>query len=929
MDTDKKYFAFISYKREDEKQTEWLQDKLEHYRFPTNLNGRTDLPKSVRPTFRDVTDLKPGFLAEEISNALNDSQWLIIVCSPRSAKSPWVCKEAQTFIDSGRADRIIPYVIEGVPFSGDEATECYPDALLKLTGSRELLAANVNEMGRDAALIKVLARMFNLRFDTLWQRHTREQRKKRILWGSVAAFVVVLSVLISGWFYRANNEISRQKTQIDNQYHELVDKQDNLLITQSRYLMSEAQKEYDKGNITKALRMALYALPKDLDNPDRPYVVEAERMLRYFDFYVSRQCLRTILKHNNDVKQAFFSPDNKYFISKTKDNTVYVWDTKSGILVNEPLKNIASLSFDTIGTCIALEVNGNLINVWDVISNKIITPSIKHDGDVLDAILNANGNMILVKTSGDYVYNWDINGKMLCEPIYCYGIRNLEYAADGSSFLVVGNKTVKVYETISGNQIYFNSWLNKEILDFAFAPDGKSIVVSDSDNIYMLDITSSTKTSLDIDEDGSFLVRSVTYSPSGEYVLATTLNNHYIWNSKDGECLRQYNDNEFPFISFKDEQNIIITTDKNVLYNLDIENNEVEKILININPGNVYISPYNNFLAICEEELVYVWNIHASKIDVKQISNRYVNNNGKCIYTAINPSIEVCDYETQDKMLLKHDNLQSAMFDLTGKYIVSCSDDFVNVWDSNTGEMVYEPIKIENNIFTKEAYISPDGQFVYVTGNGFIKMDAKTGERIEVPPLSYTIGLTELSPERKYIFNNIGSVTAIYDAYTGKDENIYVDNDKYGEVLNYIVSDTSKYLITNKSSSILVSKANNGIELISSFSLDSKPVSAAMSSNGKYVVGMSEKGRIRVWNIENDSLCVEYDGYEFWKLVEFTDDGKNIVCTATPARFVFDDQDILSILPFPPLQELIDKYRNDPEHDWSLSQEEKDEYSLE
>ena len=48
MNTDKKYFAFISYKREDEKFAKWLQYKLEHYHFPSNLNGRTDLPKNVR-----------------------------------------------------------------------------------------------------------------------------------------------------------------------------------------------------------------------------------------------------------------------------------------------------------------------------------------------------------------------------------------------------------------------------------------------------------------------------------------------------------------------------------------------------------------------------------------------------------------------------------------------------------------------------------------------------------------------------------------------------------------------------------------------------------------------------------------------------------------------------------------------------------------
>lgn len=177
MDNRKDYFAFISYKHEDEKWAKWLQYKLEHYHFPTNLNGRTDLPKNIRPTFRDVTDMKPGILAEEINDALKKSQWLIVICSPRSAKSPWVCKEAQTFIDLNRSNYIIPFVIEGKPFSGDPATECFPKALLNLTGSKELLAANINEMGRNAAVIKIIAAMFHLKFDSLWQRHRRKKQE--------------------------------------------------------------------------------------------------------------------------------------------------------------------------------------------------------------------------------------------------------------------------------------------------------------------------------------------------------------------------------------------------------------------------------------------------------------------------------------------------------------------------------------------------------------------------------------------------------------------------------------------------------------------------------------------------------------------------------------------------------------------------------
>lgn len=73
MKQEKEYYAFISYKREDEKWVKWLQDNLEYYKFPKNLNGRTDLPTNIRPTFRNVTDLNPSLLSDEINNALCNS----------------------------------------------------------------------------------------------------------------------------------------------------------------------------------------------------------------------------------------------------------------------------------------------------------------------------------------------------------------------------------------------------------------------------------------------------------------------------------------------------------------------------------------------------------------------------------------------------------------------------------------------------------------------------------------------------------------------------------------------------------------------------------------------------------------------------------------------------------------------------------------
>lgn len=53
------YFAFISYKREEEKWTKWLQKKLEYYKFPSSVRkGNSNLPNKIGSIFMDKTDLK-------------------------------------------------------------------------------------------------------------------------------------------------------------------------------------------------------------------------------------------------------------------------------------------------------------------------------------------------------------------------------------------------------------------------------------------------------------------------------------------------------------------------------------------------------------------------------------------------------------------------------------------------------------------------------------------------------------------------------------------------------------------------------------------------------------------------------------------------------------------------------------------------------
>ena len=212
MEQGKEYYAFISYQRKDEEWAERLRKKLEHYHLPSSVRKQdSSLPKEIRPIFRDALELAGGVLAKEIETALQNSKYLIVICSPNSAKSPWVNKEVQTFIYLGREDHIIPFIIDGTPFSNDSTTECFPPSLQLLKGEKEILGISINEMGRDAATVKVVARMFGLKFDVLWQRYEREKRRKRWMIIGGAIMVALVSLILVWYIASINSEVRSER----------------------------------------------------------------------------------------------------------------------------------------------------------------------------------------------------------------------------------------------------------------------------------------------------------------------------------------------------------------------------------------------------------------------------------------------------------------------------------------------------------------------------------------------------------------------------------------------------------------------------------------------------------------------------------------------------------------------------------------------
>lgn len=257
MEQQFQFFAFISYNSHD---TEWgkiLQKKLEGYRMPATLCSEHGWErKPIKPVFFAPTDIQPGGLTEELQERLKASRNLIVICSPRSAQSEWVGKEIAFFHSLGRTKDIHFFIIDGIPHSGNPATECF-NPIIDTLGLPEILGANIHEkiyrwpwLNRERAYVQLITKLLGVEFDSIWQRHKRLLRQKIAAW--TMGIVLVLAALVGVW-------LSNQPIDVSVSLNETTAHNDNLPPLRDAVVTIELENETKTDTIHSLDAAAIFA----------------------------------------------------------------------------------------------------------------------------------------------------------------------------------------------------------------------------------------------------------------------------------------------------------------------------------------------------------------------------------------------------------------------------------------------------------------------------------------------------------------------------------------------------------------------------------------------------------------------------------------------------------------------------------------------
>ena len=880
-DKKNKYFAFISYKREDEEWAIWFHHELENYHLPTTLNGRDDLPTIFRPVFRDVDELKAGNLPEQIYNALADSTYLIVICSPNSATSKWVNKEILDFIKIGQTKgidnvkNIFPFIVNGTPHSKNKSEECFPKALLDLPQNHERIGGNVNESGRDKAFVKVMAGMLpNVAFDELWNRYEHDKAEKE----------------------RKERE-----------------ERERFLRIQSRLVGEKVMSL--QNNTSLAQRVALEVLPKDLSNPNRPLTIEAERSLRQSS--IRREM--TFRGHRLNISDIAFTSDAKQMASISSDFTIKIWDTDTGTLINtipcnHPFGNCISYSPDD--KALLTVFHDETMVIWDVETNSIINSldlsqipeipkgihEIACDSNLENVALTSFGGVHILSFSADQVFSCELNNP-----------KSITFSPDGRYLVATSAEGINLWDFVEGDtaNMQLSQGVEPVVSRSAFSSDGKRLVFVFDNIIGLLDLA-----------EGSTVQ---TFGKSDTLYVGVSFCN---------------NDKCIATIS---EEGILIIWDLNTLTEVAADYEEIHGVFFNDISKVVFSSKGNMVGVVSEGKNIVVKSVISPfvykilKEPNYRIGDIAYSPDGKYLVTTNREEpfdLSIWDIEKENivqKLSGHSDRIFSVEYSRDGTYIVSSSyDSTIRIWDAKTGSCfkTFDACSID-----KDKLHAPVGAVALSPNNDYVVGGLYSGEIIIWEINSQKIlhiledgnpimGVSFSPKGDKIVAGGVNQKVNVWDVQSG---NLVMTKREHTNPITSVVysPDGTRVLSASNDKTIICWDAETGDVVWQIMNIDRPITSIAVNNEGTYVVATSEDVNypLFICDLKTGKILVSYHGMFIQaESVAFSPNGRHIASGGIDGTIIVWD--------FPPLQELIDNgiecYKNKP-----LTQEERLMYYLE
>ena len=510
------------------------------------------------------------------------------------------------------------------------------------------------------------------------------------------------------------------------------------------------------------------------------YIVSAswDMSVKLWDAGTGRERM-TLLGHTDAVDSAAISRDSRLIASASRDGTVRIWDAETGkekIKIDEKAFSIA-FGVDN-KSVFTLSADG--IKQWNIRTGKVVRILTEErcalaafSPDAQYIAWNAdNLNMLNVKTGNSVIVKKD---RTLAS--------SMAIANEGKLIALGGwDGSVTLIETESGNFTNLPA-NNKAVTAMAFSPDNKYLVTADKDGEMFLYDLLNTDSRKKISSYGKE-INSLSFSPDTRYIVSASSDKTVkIWNTAGMEEMATLGGHPAPpelSVISLDNQYIASANPVNGIRIWNAKTGEfIETVGIYGAISSMVFSPDNEGLVIVSVDgHVSNVNIKTGRMKLKQDISasaaflRSVNTAGRIASALWNGSIEIWNYTTDEKRVLKNNEgiLTSVGLDNSGKYFAAgFFNGNLRVTNIATGKTL---------VFLQ--YKSPVDSVGFDTGgqrlvcglrDGSIHLlDISSGKEA-VPPMRHLSGVSSVSfsDDGKYVISGSADNTVVlWDAANGK-----------------------------------------------------------------------------------------------------------------------------------------------------------------
>lgn len=686
---------------------------------------------------------------------------------------------------------------------------------------------------------------------------------------------------------------------------------DEALKTQSLFLSDLSNQKNNAGDTVTGMLLAIKALPKDLKNPERPFVKEAQQAL-YNNFFNYRQT-KIIPAHDSSIGFVKYTKDGKYIVTSSQDGTIKIWNTNNneifriikevkGSSKNEILKiSYTDISGDS--KYVAATYDDMKVRIYEIETGKLANTLIGNTGMILSVSFSLNSRYIMT-TSYDYSLKvWDVsNGKQVKNLRFDAELYSANFSKDSKHIVTVGKMNpITIWNLYDDDSIELLEGHGGKINYVNFSPDGKYIVSASDDNTVRIGSISEKKC-IAVLRGHTGEVYGAYFNDDGKKLLTVSNDETArVWNMEDftqNSSLMGHNDS-VTFGEFTSDDKYILTKSQDRSIGIwNAKNGEnlgfvsgfgdtVMGMDVSSDGKYVAVGGYNGVLTIFAIEKQEMVSFIGLDIDRKK---ECVSPDGNYLVTTCdNNNAQIIDIKNKKIVnTLEHkDFVSGATYSHDGNKIVTSTygEGKVTIWDKS-GKIVKEINTDPNNTWIYSPIFSPDDRYIAVTdgSNSVYIYDTTNGGNF----INMSFGGHKITGE--FIFSPNSKNIAI----VGEDDAIYLYNIGSGK-LNATLRGNNEYISC-------IAYSPDGKRLVST-SLDYKTIiwdtetgralnvlkenystinDLSISSDGKKLITASYDGSARVWNLETAEPILTLKENDLpLENASFSEDNKRIMTVST------------------------------------------------